>query len=155
MRALRAPMLQVKLPQLHTVDLSRNDRLTDITAEHLSKCAQLQHVKLEATNLTDAAVEHLAKCPLLRIASFEECVALTREAAVHLNDFPQLQEVNLTNIWPSDVVDGIADALATCTQLKTIRPKTLADTVAKKVANLQAAVSKLLRRQHGAGRSHL
>ena len=69
-------MLQVKLPQLHTVDLSRNDRLTDITAEHLSKCAQLQHVKLEATNLTDAAVEHLAKCPLLRIASLAALAAM-------------------------------------------------------------------------------
>merc|ERR1719160_964042 len=90
-------------PQLRSfhVDDDCSQNLTDEAAKHLSRCSQLEHVRLGSEKLTDTAVEHLSKCQQLRILDLALCFNLTDAAVEDLSKCLQIQCVSLGHSSPN------------------------------------------------------
>ena len=89
-----------KLPQLHTLDLScydeLSDELTDSEMVHLAGLTQLQKLDLfDCLQFTDAGLVYIAGLFQLKELSLSGCRQLTDAGLVHLAGLTQLKTLNL------------------------------------------------------------
>ncbi len=102
-----------KLPDLKTLDLRRNLKLTNDSLEIIPKMPKLENLYIYYNVFTTSGIKKLIKpvlAPALKVVDVRGCPDISNLGAKHLAKIPTLEEVYFRGIIDNDGVDRLSAA---------------------------------------------